>query len=55
MYALHPTITITNASGDITGAGVVAQAVLGGENAVGNAGASFRIKSIAYTTQIRSV
>ena len=54
-YALHPTITFTNAAGDTTGAGAVAQAVLGGENAVGNAGASYRIKSIAYTTQIRSV
>ena len=44
-YALHPTITFTNAAGDTTGAGAVAQAVLGGENAVGNAGASYRIKS----------
>ena len=34
--------------GDTTGAGAVAYAILGGENAVGNGGASYRIKRIDY-------
>jgi len=53
-YALHPTVTFTNASGDTTGANAAAQAVLGGENLVGNGGATYRIKSIAYLTTVRS-
>ena len=53
-YNLHPTITFTNASGDTTGANAAAQAVLGGENIVGNGGASYRIKSIEYSTVVRS-
>ena len=53
-YALHPTITFTNASGDTTGANAAAQAVLGGENLVGNGGATYRIKSIEYLTTVRS-
>ena len=53
-YALHPTVTFTNASGDTTGANAAAQAVLGGENLVGNGGATYRIKSIEYLTTVRS-
>ena len=53
-YVLHPTVTFTNGVGDTTGAGAVAQAVLGGENVVGNGGATYRIKSIDYSTSIRS-
>ncbi|NHK40100.1 hypothetical protein, partial [Thermus thermophilus] len=53
-YNLHPTITFTNAGGDSTGSGAAAQAVLGGENVTGNAGASYRIKSIEYSTLVRS-
>ena len=53
-YNLHPTVTFTNASGDTTGANAAAQAVLGGENLVGNGGASYRIKSIEYSTVVRS-
>ena len=54
LYAIHPTITFTNAAGDTTGSGAVAQAVLGGENLVGNGGASYRIKRIEYQTIVRS-
>ena len=53
-YALHPTITFTNDASDTTGSGAVVQAILGGENATGNGGASYRIKSIAYSSSIRS-
>ena len=53
-YNLHPTVTFTNASGDTTGANAAAQAVLGGENLVGNGGATYRIKSIEYLTTVRS-
>ena len=53
-YALHPTITFTNDASDTTGSGASAQAVLGGERAVGNGGASYRIKSIEYLTLVRS-
>jgi len=53
-YDLHPVITVTNDPSDTTGSGAVLQAVLGGENIVGNGGASYRIKSIDYQTQIRS-
>ena len=53
-YNLHPTITFTNAAGDTTGAGAVAQAILGGEKLVGNGGASYRIKSIEFQTIART-
>jgi len=53
-YNLHPIITVTNAVGDTTGSGAVIQAILGGENAVGNAGASYRIKGVSYSSSIRS-
>ena len=53
-YNLHPTVTFTNAAGDTTGSGAVAYAIMGGENVVGNGGATYRIKSIEYTTQVRS-
>ena len=36
-YNIHPTVTFTNAGSDSTGAGAVAQAILGGENFTGNA------------------
>ena len=54
LYALHPTVTFTNAAGDTTGSGAVAQAIMGGENAVGNGGATYRIKRIEYSTTVRS-
>ncbi|AOO00390.1 hypothetical protein W1160709_090 [Synechococcus phage S-RIM2] len=53
-YSLHPTITFTNDVSDTTGSGASAQAVLGGELAVGNGGGSYRIKSIEYVTLVRS-
>ena len=53
-YNLHPTVTFTNASGDTTGAGAVAYAILGGELLDGTGGASYRIKSIDYLTGVRS-
>ena len=53
-YNLHPTVTFNNAAGDTTGAGAKAYAIMGGENIVGNGGATYRIKSIEYTTQVRS-
>jgi hypothetical protein len=53
-YNIHPSITAINDPGDSTGSGAVLQAVLGGENIVGNGGASYRIKSIDYQTLIRS-
>ena len=53
-YNTHPTVTFTNGSGDTTGSGAVAQAVIGGEVVTGAGGASFRIKSIDYQTIVRS-
>lgn len=53
-YALHPTVTFTNDVSDTTGSGVVAYAILGGEKLNGQAGASYRIKSIDYNSIIRS-
>ena len=53
-YDIHPTITITNDPGDTTGSGATAQAVLGGENLLGNGGASYRIKKIEYAVNVRS-
>jgi len=53
-YVLHPTVTFTNDPSDTTGSGAVVQAILGGENATGNGGASYRIKSISYSSSIRS-
>ena len=53
-YNIHPTVTFTNGSGDTTGSGVVAQAILGGEKLNGNAGASYRIKRIDYSTIVRT-
>ena len=53
-YAVHPTVTFTNDGSDTTGSGAVAQAILGGENAVGNGGATYRIKSIDYQAIVRS-
>tara|TARA_B100000073_G_scaffold346603_1_gene358409 strand:- start:561 stop:4733 length:4173 start_codon:yes stop_codon:yes gene_type:complete len=53
-YNTRPTITITNAGSDTTGTGAVLQAVVGGEKITGNGGASYRIKSIDYQSQIRS-
>ena len=43
-YNLHPTVTFNNAAGDTTGAGAKAYAIMGGENIVGNGGATYRIK-----------
>jgi len=53
-YALHPTVTFTPAAGDTTGTGAAAQAILGGEDAMGNSGARYRIKRIEYSTIVRS-
>ena len=53
-YDLHPELTFTNASGDNTGSGVVAYAILGGEKLNGNGGASYRINSIDYLATARS-
>ena len=53
-YNIHPTITFTNAVGDTTGSGAVAQAILGGEDLIGNGGARYRIKRIEYATILRS-
>jgi hypothetical protein len=50
---LHPTVTFTNASGDTTGNGAVAEVILGGEKVSGAGGASWRIQSIEYDTLIR--
>jgi hypothetical protein len=51
---LSPTITFTPAVGDTTGSGAEAYAILGGEKLVGNAGASYRIKSIQYQTVVQT-
>ena len=53
-YNIHPTVTFTNGSGDTTGSGAVAQAIMGGEKIDGNAGASYRIKRIEYSTIVRT-
>ena len=53
-YNIHPTVTFTNATGDTTGSGAVAQAILGGEDLIGNGGARYRIKRIEYATILRS-
>ncbi len=53
-YDYHPTVTFTNDPADTTGQGAVVQAVLGGERALGNGGASYRIKRIEYGTIVRS-
>ena len=53
-YNLHPTVTFANATGDTTGANAAAQAILGGEDLVGNGGARYRIKSIDYQATVRS-
>ena len=53
-YNLHPTVTFANATGDSTGANAAAQAILGGEDLVGNGGARYRIKSIDYQATVRS-
>lgn len=51
---LSPTITFTNAPGDTTGSGAAAYAILGGEKLAGNAGASYRIKSVSYQTVVQT-
>ena len=51
---LSPTITFTPAAGDTTGSGAVAYAILGGEKINGNAGASYRIKSVEYQTVVQT-
>ena len=51
---LHPTVTFTNAGGDTTGSGAVAEVILGGEKLNGAGGASWRIQSIEYDTLARN-
>ena len=53
-YNSRPTVTVTNDPGDSTGSGAVIQAIVGGENVVGQNGASYRIKRIEYQTIVRS-
>ena len=53
-YNTHPTITFVNAVGDSTGGNAAAQAVLGGEDIMGNSGATYRLKRIEYSSQLRS-
>ena len=53
-FNLHPTITVTNAVGDTTGQGAVLEAILGGEEIVGNNGARWRVKDIKYDNLIRN-
>jgi hypothetical protein len=53
-YNLHPTITFSAASGDTTGSGAAAYAILGGEDILGTGGSRYRIKGIDYQTIIRS-
>ncbi len=48
------TVVSSDGNGGASGAGASAQAILGGENAVGNGGAVYRIKRIEYGTSIRS-
>lgn len=49
-----PEVTVTNNVSDTTGYGAIVQAVLGGENILGNGGASYRIKRVEYATEIQS-
>ena len=53
-FHTHPFVVFQRSGSDTTGAGARAQAILGGENAVGNGGAVYRIKRIEYNTSIRS-
>ena len=53
-YVLHPIVTFSNASGDTTGSGAKAYAIMGGEDVQGTGGAKYRIKSIEYQTTARS-
>ena len=53
-FHTHPFVVFQRGAGDTTGAGASAQAILGGENAVGNGGAVYRIQRIEYGTSIRS-
>ena len=53
-FHTHPFVVFQRSGSDTTGAGASAQAILGGENAVGNGGAVYRIKRIEYDTSIRS-
>ncbi|WLW37032.1 baseplate wedge subunit [Synechococcus phage S-MS29] len=53
-YATRPTVTVTRAGSDTTGSGAELEVILGGENIVGNGGASYRIKKIVYGTEVRS-
>ena len=53
-FHTHPFVVFQRSGSDTTGAGARAQAILGGENAVGNGGAVYRIKRIEYITSIRS-
>jgi len=49
-YATKPLVTITGGGGT----GAVAEAILGGEVITGDNGASWKIKSIIYSTQLRN-
>lgn len=51
---LHPTVTVTNDPGDTTGNGAVLEAILGGEEIIGNNGARWRIKDIKYSSLVRN-
>jgi len=51
---LHPTITVTNDPGDTTGSGAVLEAILGGEEIIGNNGARWRIKDVKYSSLVRN-
>ena len=53
-YNTHPTVTFVNAVGDSTGNGAAAAVVLGGEDIMGNSGATYRLKRIEYSAQLRS-
>ena len=53
-YNTHPTVTFVNAIGDSTGGGAAAQVVLGGEDIMGNGGATYRLSRIEYSAQLRS-
>jgi len=53
-YNTHPTVTFVNAVGDSTGNGAAAAVILGGEDIMGNSGATYRLKRIEYSAQLRS-
>ena len=53
-YNTHPTVTFVNAVGDSTGSGAAAQVVMGGEDIMGNGGATYRLSRIEYSAQLRS-